>query len=370
MQNSTQSFNYNNLFNNYNLFTFDCYIRPRFIIMESLRPNSIYYHLLFMELSNPLYSFGDFSEFISSETGISFVEYRDSINNFKEFLKKNTQSILVTNLYHHKEHNSYLNNPNIHFTIFHSYDSDICTIIDEDFTKNYGIPENRVEGMIYVANTVNYLDFKSLCNGINDEMFIKKYSNLPIEHDYNNYFIYYLPHLADEIKGKACSIQRILHNFQILLNEMLSSYNKYIHLIQSNINSIINNFNPLINEIKHSKKLLRMWQITDNGPFPDEIRLLCNRYRAFVTLQKSFYYILPENESKNIILQHLNSILKIHNTIRLSFRKSILSQDVNFILKIKNDHLKKLEIEERRFICLLLEQFHFIDESFSHYTSL
>ncbi|MBM6745121.1 hypothetical protein H6A32_12575 [Drancourtella massiliensis] len=338
----------NKFIDSFNLLTFDCIDRCIWLILEEKYPGITLNYLV-------LSGYKDIKNNISKELKISpsnclqlylgdKQKFFESINK----LLKKSKLILPINLYYKKEHKMFHMEHYTHYLIVSSYDTirDCYEVIDEDYSKNYGIPKNRQNGMRYCKQYYSKDDLFELCGTVKE--CYKQVSKIQ-----ENEFPYYR---LEENKLLWFKNSNIVEIYKALLRDMLNEYHSYM---KKNTEGLYSAFQYLVanaGNIHHKK-----WVINDVGPWPKEVEGLISHINYMETLRRIYFW---ENEKiyNKDIFSEFDEVLKQYNLVKTLIRKFVYNLRENEIEKIVKIYFPQITMLEKKLIEDLIIEIENTDE--------
>lgn len=324
----------------FNLLTFDCIERCIWLILEEKYPGITLNYLLLMEYKNIKSDIPEELKITPSDClKLCMGNKQDFFECIDDSLKRN-KIILPIDLYYKKEHKMFQNEHYTHYLILSSYDAvqGRYEVIDEDYSKEYGIPKNRQAGMRYCKQYYSRYELYKLCNTVK-ECFKQVKNFRECE------FPYYV---LEEKKLLWFENGKILDIYISLLNDMLRGYDLYINKTEAGL------YNAYYHLSMKKDAIGEGWIINDIGPWPKEIEGLISHINYMETLKRIYYWKEIKIHNRRIF-QAFEVVLEKYNLVKTLIRKFVFNFRQGEIEKIIKIYLPEIAVLEKQLIEDLLK---------------
>ncbi|MFD0697441.1 hypothetical protein ACFQZT_25530 [Paenibacillus sp. GCM10027628] len=344
--------NENKLINKFNYVAFSCSERPRWILRENIKKYASYYYFLFHELKSGFLE-TNFDEFVRTKTQTDIYERYEASDHFHsdlaKIIKERKYTILTINLscLFEPESQEALdqngeNHP--HFTILKGVDAKEVLVIDEDFSKEYWVVSNRINGMDYVEQTFDIQKFKRMCYGAEQIDFVK--TNKPSDMEGNMIHFHEVINLNQETE---CNIHEIANSYYSMLTELCHKNQAYELAIIGGFKELIRNFDqyPSFNS--------KEFYLHDYGPYPKELHMYMVHMNSLQIKQRFLNQVLSESPELKKLNELFDPILNNYQLIKSLLRKSFVAEDKGILNTVIEKYIIGLANKENALYGYILQ---------------
>lgn len=336
------------LLNHFNQDMINCYYRPRCIVSENLKKNSLLYYLLFGELRTE-YMNCTYDNFLYHAIGIDFENHVHKSDCFFEVLtdlfSRDEAVILTTDLYYSKENTDFYHRTHHdHYTIVKGYEeiSDSFIIIDEAADQRYTpdakeivyseryIAADELQALTCHLNSAGYMNLQDTDGSEQDEM----------------YFSYKLAKKNND--DSILDMGKIFEEYQNHLKHMLS----ILPEIGESFKIDICAYGKMVSDKEPDKSFY---------PFPIEIVNYMLHYHALTAQYNLFGLIMRDSEQKAGIITSFANAVKVGYKIKALLMKCFYSGSGKSCERITNKYLDDLCAQEKLLYENLLNSLNDID---------
>ncbi len=325
----------------FNLLTFDCIERCIWLVLEEKYPGITLNYLLLKEYKNIKSDIPEELKIIPSNyLKLCIGNNHDYFDIIDACLEQN-EIILPINLYYKKGHKMFQSEHYTHYLVLSSYNKvqEKYEVIDEDYSKDYGVPKNRQAGMKYCKQYYSGYELYKLCNEVK-ECFKQVEKLRECE------FPYYK---LEQEKLLWFAKGEIFDIYISFLNDMLRGYDLYIKKTESGLCDACNHLSI------EKKYMGEGWVINDIGPWPKEIAGLISHINYMETLKRIYYWKRREVHNPRIF-EEFKVVLENYNLIKTLIRKFVFSFRTEEVEKIIKIYLPKVTVFEKQLIKDLLKE--------------
>lgn len=337
------------LLNNFNQDMINCFDRPRCIISENMKRNSILYYLLFGEfradyMNTPYY------KFLNDMTGIYFENHVQNSDCFVEvltdLLSHDEVVILITDLYYSKEKKDFFNRiHHDHYTIVKGYEetSNRFIVIDEAADQRYS-PDAK--GILYIERYFTADELKALACHMNSSGNIN-FLDMDCREKDEMFFSYQRAKKNND--NSLEDTAKIFAEYQNHLKRMLS----FVPVIIENFKTDIRAYGIMVNEKDPEKSFY---------PFPAEINNYMLHYHALTAQYNLFGLIMRDSEKKESIIKSFENAVTVGYRIKALLTKCFYSGNGKNCERIISKYINDLCAQEIFLYENLLNTLDDIDE--------
>lgn len=322
------------LLDHFNQDMINCFYRPRCIVSENLKKNSLLYYLLFGELAIR-YMNCTYNNFLYQAIGIDFEKHVQDSDCFVEVLidlfSRNEAVILTTDLYYSKGNTDFYNRlHHEHYTIVKGYEetSDRFIIIDEAADQRY-TPDAK--GVVYNERYIAADELKTLACHLNSAGDIDLRDTDGSEQD-EMYFSYELAKKNND--DSLLDMGKIFEEYQNHLRHMLSILPEIVERFKIDIRA----YGKMVGEKDPDKSFY---------PFPIEIVDYMLHYHALTSQYNLFGLIMRDSEQKAGIIKSFANAVKVGYKIKAMLMKCFYSGNGKGCERITNKYLDDLRAQEK-----------------------
>lgn len=321
------------LINHFNQDMINCFYRPRCIVSENLKKNSLLYYLLFSELRAD-YMNCAYDNFLYEAIGIDFEDHVQNPDCFVEVLtdlfSRDEAVILTTDLYYSKENVDFFNRTHHdHYAIVKGYEgtSDRFIVIDEAADQRYTPDAKEV---VYSERYITADELKALACHLNSVGDINFQNTGGSEQD-KMYFSYQLA--KKNTDDSLLDMGKIFEEYQNHLKHMLS----IIPIISEDFKTDICAYGRMVNEKDPEKSFY---------PFPREITNYMFHYHALTAQYNLFGLIMRDTEQKAGIIKSFANTVNVGYKIKALLMKCFYSGNGKSCERITNKYIDDLCTQE------------------------
>lgn len=349
----------NEFINKFDFRVMDCFEKTRCIIREIFHPNSVYYFLLFKDYRSIFFRnlCSNYQEYVDIKSRVSFefvsrdgMEFESEI---RRLVDEEELVILIVDLFFVKDSPRYQKEHHPHFYVLQGYDNRGCFIIDEDFSSQYHIPANAVDGVSYIERYIEMEELKMQCLAV--RMLNEVRNQVPREGDFMLY-----------VKGTStdtysCPINEVLVDFRALLMDLMNRAEELEEMFKSSMEKYMEVFPE---KHKESSVLFKAKLQETNGTMafmPEEVVTPAhlfdqrNHYTSLSTWQRVFSLRLPSGEYKATLENQMQKVVGRYRTMNNLVWKSLVVGDVSVCKNIIPRYLDGIATEEKLMIERILD---------------